>query len=298
MAVSLLIHRTPGSFGDIKKLLIQINHSRRDWWGDTLERTKQLQLNQSRTAVFREICCRSSLMPFQSLIYALSYVRLSAKTKKDSHARSYKRKLLAHLNTLRTLAKLLQSSVEVDPTLAYMNTKSAVNNYVNLFYAMSDKERSDYLCTASARVLGRLKPENNLLLVPAMMASSGKPKRTVISSVEIALYKKPFKLLYEASSSALQVMHFRQRVAIERFSETATSAFSASLAKLDSRIRSIEHGMINPESDEALKREFVLNALDFSSAHSSGALDVVSEKLDMTSVKCDRMCKLIRRAQR
>ena len=134
-----------------------------------MERTKQLQVNRSSTALFREICCRVSLMPFQSMIYAISYVRLSAKTKKGSRASSYRQKLLAHLNTLKVLAKLLQSSIEVDSTLSYMNTKSAVNNYVNLFYSMSNKERSGYIGAASARLLNGVKPENNLLLVPAMM---------------------------------------------------------------------------------------------------------------------------------
>lgn len=131
-----------------------------------------------------------------------------------------------------------------------------------------------------------------------MMASASKPKRTAISSIEIALYKKPFKLLYGAGSSALQVMHFRQRMAIERSPETATVAFSRSLAKLDSRIRSIEHGTINPESDETLKHEFILSAIEFSASHCASALDVVSEKLETRSVKSARMCKLARKAQR
>lgn len=104
-----------------------------------MERTKQLQINKSSTALFREICCRVSLMPVQSLIYAISYVRLSARTRKGSRAGSYRQKLLAHLNTLKAIAKLMQSSIEVDSTLSYMNTKSAVSNYVNLFYSMSNK---------------------------------------------------------------------------------------------------------------------------------------------------------------
>ncbi len=263
-----------------------------------MERTKQLQVNRSSTAVFKEICCRVNLMPFQSMIYAISYARLGAKTKRGSRASSYRHKLLAHLNTLKVLAKLLQSSVEVDSTLSYMNTKSAVNNYVNLFYSMTDNERSNYLGTASAHVLGRVKPENNLLLVPAMMASAGRPKRTAISNIEISLYKNTYKLLYEASSSALQVMHFRQRTAIEHIPEAATAEFTKNLAKLDSRIRSIEHGRINPESDESLKRAFILSAIDFSVSHCSSALDTVSEKLETRSVKSARMRKLIRKAQR
>jgi hypothetical protein len=237
-------------------------------------------------------------MPFQSMIYAISYVRLSAKTKKGSRASSYRQKLLAHLNTLKVLAKLLQSSIEVDSTLSYMNTKSAVNNYVNLFYSMSNKERSGYIGAASARLLNGVKPENNLLLVPAMMASASKPKHTAISGIEIALYKKPFKLLYEASSSALQIMRFRQRTAIERSPEMATAEFSRSLAKLDSRIRAIEHGMINPESDESLKQEFIRSAIEFSASHGASALEVVSERLETRSVKSARMRKLIRKAQR
>lgn len=263
-----------------------------------MERTKQLQVSRSSTAVFREICCRVSLIPFQSMIYALAYVRLSAKTKRGSRASLYRRKLLAHLNTLKALAKLLQSSIEVDSTLSYMNTKSAVNNYVNLFYSMSDKERSNYIGTASAHVLGRVKPEKNLLLVPAMMASAGQPKRTAISNIEIALYKKPFKLLYDASSSALQVMRFRQRTAIERFPETATAEFTRNLAKLDSRIRAIEHGRINPENDESLKQAFILSAISFSTSHCAGALEAISERLETHNVKFAKMYKLIRKAQR
>ncbi len=233
------------------------------------------------------------------MIYAISYARLSAKTKKGSRASSYRRKLLAHLNTLKALAKLLQSSIEVDSTLSYMNTRSAVNNYVNLFYSMSDNERSNYIGTASAHVLSStIKPEKNLLLVPALMASAGKPKRTAISNIEIALYKKPFKLLYDASSSALQVMRFRQRTAIEHFPEAATADFTRSLAKLDSRIRSMEHGRINPESDESLKRAFIQSTIEFSTLHGAGALDAISEKLETRRVKSSRMRMLIRKAQR
>jgi len=263
-----------------------------------LERTKQLQVSRSNTAIFKEICCRSSLMPLQSLIYAISYVRLSAKAKKGSRASAHRTRLLAHLNTLKALARLLQSSIDVDPTLSYMNTKSAVSNYVNFFYYMSGRERSDYICTASAHALGGISPKNNLLVVPAMMASSSKPKREAVSSIEIALYKKQFSLLYDASSAALQIMRFRQRMAIEPMPESATAEFSKSLAKLDARIRAIEHGVINPQSDESLKREFVRSAIDFSVSHCAGALDVVSERLETHGVRSARMCKLIRKAQR
>jgi hypothetical protein len=285
-------------FGGLKRLSIQINLPDFNSGGDTLERTKQLQVNKSGTALFKEICCRSSLLPLQSLIYAISYVRLSTKSKKVSRASLQSQKLIAPLNTLKALAKLLQSSVEVDPALSYMNAKSAVTNYVGLFYVMDSKELSDYICTASAHTLGTVKPENNLLLLPAMMASTSKPKRAAVSSIEIALYKKPFALLYDASSSALQVMHFRQRMAIEHLPESAAKEFSRSLAKLDSRIHSIERGVINPESDEALKREFIRSAIEFSSAHGSGAIDVVSERFEVHSVKSARMCRLIRKAQR
>ncbi len=232
------------------------------------------------------------------MIYAISYVRLSAKTKRGSPSGLYRRKLLANLNTLKALAKLLQSSIEVDSTLSYLNTRLAVSNYVNLFYSMSDKERSNYICTASANVLHGVKNEKNLLLVPAVMASEGKPKRMVISNIEIALYKKPFQMLYDASSSALQIMRFRQQTAIERFPEAAIADFTRSLAKLDSRIQSMEHGKMTPESDEVLKQSFIQSAMAFSESHYANALDAISEKLETQSIKSARMHKLIRKAQR
>jgi hypothetical protein len=263
-----------------------------------LERTKQLQqLSRGSTTIFKELCCRVSLVPFQSMIYAISYVRLSTKAKRGSSASVYRRKLLANLHTLKALAKLLQSSIEVDSTLSYMNTRSAVNNYVSFFYSMSDKERSSYLCVASSHVLHGIAPEKNLLLVPAMMAGAGKPKRAVVSNIEIALYKKSFQLLYDASTSALQIMRFRQQTAIERFPEAAIAEFTRSLAKLDSRIQSIEHGKINPESDESLKQSFIRSAMIFSESSYANALDALSEKLETQSVKYARIHKLIRKAQ-
>ncbi len=261
-----------------------------------MERTKPLQANRKETQLFKEICCRANLLPFQSLIYAISYARLSARAPKGSRATSCRQKLLVHLNTLRVLAKLLQSSVEIDSTLSYMNMKSAVSNYVSLFYAMDGKERRGYIDMASAHVVDGIRPENNLLLVPALMASSGKPKHSAITGIEIALYKKPFRLLYDASTAALQVMRLRQRIALEHSSEECTAEFSGSLTKLDSRIKSIEYGIINPESDERAKRDFILDAIEFSTSHGAVALDAVAERLGTVSVRSDKMRRLVRKA--
>lgn len=262
-----------------------------------MERTKLLQVKRRETSLFKEICCRANLLPFHSLIYAISYARLSAKAPKGSRAGMHRQKLLVHLSTLRVLANLLQSSVELDSTLSYTSLKSAIGSYVNLFYSMDGKERANYIAMASAHAAGRIPPERNLLIVPAMMASSSRPKHEVMAGLEIALYEKPFKLFYDASASALQVMKWKQGAAMEH-ANVDTTALSGSLAKLDSRINAIEHGIINPESDERIKRDFVLDAIEFSATHGSAAMDVVSERLGTAGVRTEKMRRLVRKAHR
>ena len=69
--------------------------------------------------------------------------------------------------------------------------KSAIDNYVSLFYSMNTQERAAYIKSMSA-VRYRIKKESNMLFMAAILGEAGEEQKAVKDGLFRHLYSMPF----------------------------------------------------------------------------------------------------------
>lgn len=263
---------------------------------DVLEKTKSRPRLRSR-GISVEIRCKSNIMPLKSLLYAMAYAIKYVVRPKNSNATLFVHKLVVHTKNLNSMATSLKGSAEIDPKTHSQGIQSAVNAYVDLFYNASRDERKFFIEEFNKRVKTKVRMERNLLVLPALVAELKLPKDEVSKKLFYSLYKMPLKILFDSSKTALHVALLEQNMAISTVPYDTVEKFSKSMSKLESRIKSVEKGEIDPDEDEDVKADFIEKAVEFSKATEINIADLISEKVGTDSAISARMHRIMRRGR-
>ncbi|MFI5412488.1 MAG: hypothetical protein ACHQX1_01200 [Candidatus Micrarchaeales archaeon] len=240
------------------------------------------------------IRCGANLLPVKGLLYAMAHAKSSRHVtgSSKSGAAETQRKLAKYMKELATLATDLQSMKEVSGSELYRHIRLATISYVDLFYSLEGKERDLYLTSCVGHHGKKIENENNLLLIPAIMASRGEPKSHVTSFLVNNIYKIPFRVLYHSSKAAIHIELLQQAMGLKNAPDSIMKRFSETLTGVESIMQSIEEGEIKPEEDEVMKQDFVEEAVTLSQSTDMKIADFISEKI-MPNAFTDRMAKKI-----
>ncbi|MDE1810667.1 MAG: hypothetical protein KGH66_01335 [Candidatus Micrarchaeota archaeon] len=242
---------------------------------------------------------RANSLPFKSLLYAMSHARLKMGNSKAQVTTLHLKKLTQSQRIIHEIAKGLDAQEDPDPSAIYKHIKGATAHYVNLFYALTSEERTEYIAKIGRMKLSReIRPEENLLLMPAINAELREQKSNVINTIANRLYRAPFKVLYDSSKSALHVALLERNMAIKSVPEQMLKNFSSIMSKMDEVIKSIDMGLIDATTFDEVKNEFVADAVNFSAQTEIGLVSVISERIDTDKVKMERLYKLHRKNRR
>ncbi len=251
--------------------------------------------SRTRTRFQTEIRCRANALPFKAILYAIAHAKQKVCRKRNTNATLFAPRLISHMRELSTAIdglKALDPSPSSDPSAL----RTAVSTYVNLFYSLSKDERKRYIDALSGKHT-KLKPEKNLLVIPALGAELRMPKDEVVGILYGSLYRMPFKIFHDSCKSALQVAMLEQSMAIKSMSTDTIEKFSRSMSKIESRMKSIENGHIMPTGDEEAKADFIESAIEFSNATDINVAGLISEKVGTENAIRARMQRLIRKAK-
>ncbi len=244
-----------------------------------------------------EIRCKANILPLKSLLYVIAHANKYVVKPKNSNASLYVHRLTAQMREIGAMANTLNGSGDINPDDHSSGIESAINAYVNLFYTATKDERKSYIESFNNGKKTKIKPERNLLIVPALMAELNQSKEEVSKGLFYYLYKMPFKILYDSSKSALHVALLEQNMAIRTVPYDTMEKFSQSMSKLESRIKSVEKGNIMPQDDEDTKADFIEKAIEFSKVTEINIIDLISERVGTESAIRTRMHRIMRRAR-
>jgi hypothetical protein len=240
------------------------------------------------------IRCGANLLPVKGLLYAMSHAKSSRHVTGSSKATAAEsvKKMSKYMKELSEFATGLQTMHDVSGSELYKQIKTATTSYVDLFYNMDTKERDLYLTSCVGHHGKKITNEQNLLLIPAIMASRGEPKSNVTSFLVNSIYRIPFRVLYHSSKAAMHIELLEQAMGIKSSPDKAMEKFSDALTKVDMRMQAIEDGTIRPEGDETLKEEFTTEAVLLSQTSDMKIADFISEKI-MPNAFTDRIARRI-----
>ncbi len=264
-----------------------------------MQKTKSRPVSRSKSvsasrALSLAIRCGANLLPVKGLLYAMAHAKASRHVSGSSKKGTGEslRKLSRQIRELAEVATQLQKMEDMGGSELYKAIKLAVIAYVDLFYELTTKERDLFLSSCAGRHGKKISNEQNLLLIPAIMASRGEPKDEVTSFLIRAIYKIPFRVLYHSSKAAVHLELMQHAMGIKAAPEGPVKRFSDALARLAIVTQSIENGEPRPEYDEQLKENFVDEAVLLSQTTDMKVADFISEKI-MPNAFTDRMARKI-----
>lgn len=260
----------------------------------TKSRPERARTTSASRTLSLAIRCGANLLPVKGLLYAMAHASSSRHVTNSSKASGAGtvRKMSKTAKELAGLATDLQKMREVTGSDLYRQIKGATTAYVDLFYSMDTKERDMYLTSCFRHHSKKITDEQNLLLIPAIMASRGEPKSSVTTFLTNAIYRIPFRVLYHSSKAAVHIELLEEAMGIKNSPDKAMQRFSEHLSRMDMRMQAIEDGTIRPEGDEALKEEFTNEAVLLSQSTDMKIADFISEKI-MPNAFTDRLAKRI-----
>jgi hypothetical protein len=234
-------------------------------------------------------------MPFRSMIYALSYASLKTPRRESQRLRESYQSLGNNLAVLNSYATRICGLSEPDPYSMTDTLRSACDSYIGLFYHMVTSERAAYLKTLSSGK-HRVKAENNLLFVPAIMSEAGEDPELLKWHIFKHLYSMPFRALYDSSKAGLRLTLLENGMAIKSVNHEVVHDFSKSVARLDAKIAEIKDGKISPIKDEELKTEFINSAVKMSEETDINIAEIISAKVRTERHALLEAQRLMRRA--
>ena len=255
----------------------------------------------------REIRSRANLLPFKALIYVTSNAVLKSPRSAKMRLKENYRNLSNSIKVLNSYATRLCGPVgegpgaapagqpEPDPYSMTDTLKSAVDNYVSLFYSMTTSERSAYIKSMS-NVRYRIRKESNMLFMPAILGEAGEDQKAVREDLFRHLYSMPFKMLCNTSKAGLRLTLLQNGMAIKSINYEMVHEFSKSVAMLDARVLEITEGKINPISDEELKSEFIEKAVKMSKETDINVVEIISDRVRTESQIMKEAQRLVRKA--
>jgi hypothetical protein len=277
-----------------------------------LEKTRSIRPRLKSRGLSLEIRCRANVLPLKSLMYAIAHARKNV-CKPKSNASMYTHKLASQMRDLGNMINSLNASAMAkqqkpplpppelpgpdSPDNHSSSIESSINAYVDLFYAVTREERKSYMNLFNTGKKTKIKPERNLLIIPALMAELKQPKEEVAKGLFYSLYKMPFKVLFDSSKSALHVALLEQNMAIRSVPFDTIENFSLSMGKLEGKMKAIQKGDIKPQEDEEIKADFIEKAVEFSKATEINIVDLIAERVGTEAATQTRMHRIMRRAR-
>ena len=240
-----------------------------------------------------EMRTRSNLLPFKSLIYAISTAMLNCPKPKREHLKPHHSALGNQMKLLDAYATRIQRHNDPDPIAASETLRTGTDSYVDIFYAMSSGERDAYIKAISARKY-TIRRANNMLYIPAIMSEAGEEIGLVRQSLFRHLYAMPFKVLYNSSKVGLRVALMEDSMAIKRVKIDVIQDFAKSVSTLDNRIKEILDGKISPTADERMKSEFISGAVRMSEETDINIAEIISDRVRTDRHLMREMRRLVR----
>lgn len=226
---------------------------------------------------------RVNLLSIKSVMFAITYAMKETPSiftkNKEVMARDMRR-LSRRLATLSAMAGQHYLDEKVEPARMHGVLKTSITAYVSLFYDANPSELDMYMAKCKASGAGRkLKPDQNMLLIPAMMASKDQPKSAAVNMLLAGVYKKPFKALYDSSKASLHMEFFKRSLAIANTTNQSLESFSKTLDRMSLLLKGIDAYDIHPEEDDAKKEEFMEQLLKLNDETGVDTLGLLEEKL-------------------
>ncbi|MCL4379131.1 MAG: hypothetical protein M1160_03010 [Candidatus Marsarchaeota archaeon] len=239
----------------------------------------------------------ANMLPIKGLLYAISHAIGDPEVKAASRDDATKRRvsgLSKHMPKLYLLASGYNDERD-DPSELLSTITSATRSYVNLFYAMQGHHRLAYIERHSKSIGRRVKPESNLLMMPAIMAQNRERRSQAYSSIIKGLYSMPARFLYTKSNAALKVELLQQGMGLKGAKDSALSRLSFSMGQIQALIGRIANGDINPENDEMAKALFVNEIVAVSEAEGMSMAEFLSDRLSNGSISFRTALRMVRK---
>ncbi len=246
------------------------------------------------SSLTKSIRSRANLMPFNALSYVSSLAMLKMpKSHKADFRASYSR-LSSELHNANLFATRLHEASEPDPYSMADAMRSGVSAYVDIFYQLDGHQIARYIEQASMQRYP-FPHEKNMLFVPALMSQIGEDQGEVERRMFSHLYAIPFRVLHSSSKSALKVLLMENSIAIRSFDYNVLGSFSRSVAELDTRIKRISAGAVNPIEDEKLKTRFIDDAVRISEETDINVAEAISQKVRTEEHVINALLGLVRK---
>ncbi len=241
------------------------------------------------------IQCRVNSLPIKALLYALTYTLSKAGNgteKTDIHIGKAKRSA----RVLGNVLSALKEGKDVEPSDMYYIISAATSSYVGLCQNLDAKVKEAILAEYDSPKKRWKRPEksSNLLTMPIIMQERREPMNKTVSSIKVSLYKKPFDFLYSCLEASKRLEVMQRSIAIKNMNTEDFSTLGKSIYSVGKKMQEIEHGIIKPEEDEAVKGEVLEKLSKFTGNSGMHPLGFIEWKLDEDSLNARTAKRIIR----
>ncbi len=120
-----------------------------------------------------------------------------------------------YISRLNALADSLHTDEYVDPEILYRELRLCSIAYVNLFYGASENDRNAFMSAIMSDGIGKnLSNENNIVLLPSMLAANNIPIGKASFSILTGVHRKSFLVIKQAIKSMASIELFRNSTAL------------------------------------------------------------------------------------
>ncbi|MDE1857076.1 MAG: hypothetical protein KGH98_03255 [Candidatus Micrarchaeota archaeon] len=265
-----------------------------------MQKTRPVHISRSTARTrFLEIKCGFTMMPLKSLSYAMQH----AKSNREMRAVAKKGQIRICLDEINKSLKALTLNVywlnrlnELGTDEVYRSIQKASASYVDLFYNMSRSECSAYIKSCEkAMYAGNVDPEDNLLLMPAIMSAHNRPKKDTVMRIAQSLYRMPFAMLYKHSKAAIRVELLQQAMGIKSTPQHVLKELSGSLNRVETLLNAMGPVRVDAQKDGDVMDGFINDVVSLSDSGEMKVAEVLTQKAMHTAVNHLVAKALIRR---
>ena len=206
-------------------------------------------------------------------------------------AKIYLDRLSRRTAILESMSSSLLKGDQLGGQQLYSALKSSIASYVGLFYSLDGYERQSYLLFCDeVGIKGKEKPEDNMLLMPAIMSGTGVSRYSTFRNLLSEVYKKQFSKMCDYTSDGLRIDLFEQKASINEIPATVIRSITSGINEIVLRVRGIERGEINPMVDLQAAEGLINKIVEFSMRGKTCIAYYIEERVDMTR-SCHRMIR-------
>ncbi len=238
-----------------------------------------------------------SRLPLKSLHYAISYLMLDPCSAKARSGTSEARRLATIARHKAAIESILSDASDSHTKEAiHSKITSAANSYVGFFYSIDEAARKAFIDRADKSTMSdRIPKKNNLILIPAIMASRGERRSRAMAQLLRWLYSAPLVFLQKSSKTAMHIELLQQSIGLKDIADSSMKRLSLTMNQLDSAIERIMGGGFRFEEDSMLADIAVNEIVAISEAERLSIADFISEKLYASELYGDKAVRMIRK---